>query len=68
MAEEESDEEEVPTQEHLQQSEPIAVRRQRREIQKPACFTNMVTYALLVTDEDVPSTYPEAIRSTETSI
>ncbi|KAF3668252.1 hypothetical protein FXO38_08182 [Capsicum annuum] len=32
MAEEESDEEGVPAQEPLQQSEPIAVRRQRQEI------------------------------------
>ncbi|PHU00738.1 Protein ROS1 [Capsicum chinense] len=58
MAEEELDEEEVLTQEPLQQSKPIAVRRHRQEIQKPACFTDMVAYALSVTDEDVPSTYP----------
>ncbi|KAG9450795.1 hypothetical protein H6P81_010760 [Aristolochia fimbriata] len=64
MAEEESDEEEVLTQEPRQQSEPIAVRRERREIHKPARFTDMVAYALPVVD-DVPCTYPEAIRSSE---
>ncbi|KAG9458815.1 hypothetical protein H6P81_003323 [Aristolochia fimbriata] len=64
MAEEESDEEEVPTQEPQQQSEPIAVRRERREIHKPAHFTDMVAYALPFVD-DVPCTYPEVIRSSE---
>ena len=59
MAEEESDEEEVPTQEPLQQSESIAARRARREIHKPARFTDMVAYALPVVD-NVPSTFPEA--------
>ena len=64
MVEEESDEEEVPTQESQQQSAPIAVRRQRRDIQKPARFMDMVAYALPVVD-DIPSTYPEAILSSE---
>ncbi|KAG9450058.1 hypothetical protein H6P81_010023 [Aristolochia fimbriata] len=64
MVEEESDEEEVPTQEPQQQSEPIAVRRERREIHKPARFTDMVAYVLPVVD-DVPCTYPEAIQSSE---
>jgi len=64
MVEEESDEDEVSTQEPQQQSAPIAVRRQRREIQKPARFTDMVAYALPVVD-DIPSTYPEAILSSE---
>lgn len=64
MAEEESDEGEVSTQEPSQQSEPIAVRRKKREIQKPARFSDMVAYALPVI-EDVPSTFPEAIRSSE---
>ena len=65
MVEEESDEEEVPTQDPLQQSKLIAVRRQRREIKKPARFTDMVAYALPVCDDSIPSTYPDAIRSTE---
>ena len=48
VAAEELDEEEVPTQESQQQSAPIAVRRQRRDIQKPARFMDMVAYALPV--------------------
>ncbi|KAG6384173.1 hypothetical protein SASPL_156028 [Salvia splendens] len=52
--EEESDDEEVPPQEPSQQSEPIAVRRTRRENKKPARFADMVAYALPVVD-DVPS-------------
>ena len=64
MTEEESDEEEVPIQESQQQSAPIAVRRQRQDIQKPARFVDMVAYALPVVD-DIPSTYPEAILSSE---
>ena len=65
MVQEESDEDEVPTQEPLQQLELIAVRRQRREIKMPACFTDIVAYALPVCDDSIPSTYPDAIRSTE---
>ena len=64
MTEEESDKEEVPTQEPQQQSTPIAVRRQRRDIHKPARFMDMVAYALPVVD-DIPSTYPKAIMSSE---
>ena len=55
---------EVPTQEPQQQIASIAVRRQRRDIQKPACFMDMVAYALPVVD-DVPSTYPKVILSSE---
>ncbi|KAG6385148.1 hypothetical protein SASPL_153976 [Salvia splendens] len=49
--EEESDDEEVPPQEPSQQSEPIAVRRTRRENKKPARFTDMVAYALPIVDD-----------------
>ncbi|KAG6432874.1 hypothetical protein SASPL_104463 [Salvia splendens] len=49
--EEESDDEEVPPQEPSQQSEPIAVRRMRRENKKPARFADMVAYALPVVDD-----------------
>ncbi|KAG6387099.1 hypothetical protein SASPL_152282 [Salvia splendens] len=49
--EEESDDEKVPPQEASQQSEPIAVRRTRRENKKPARFADMVAYALPVVDE-----------------
>ena len=58
------EEEEVLTQEPPQQQESIAVNRPRREIQKPARFSDMVAYALPVVDE-VPFTYREAIRSSE---
>ncbi|KAG6386586.1 hypothetical protein SASPL_151752 [Salvia splendens] len=51
--EEESDDEEVPPQEPSQQSEPIAVRRTRRENKKPARFADVVAYVLPVVD-DVP--------------
>jgi hypothetical protein len=44
----------------------IAVRRTRRETKKPARFTDMVAYALPVVD-DVLSTFPEAIQSSENS-
>ena len=64
VEEEESEIEEVPTQEPQQQHESIAVNRPRREIHKPARFANMVAYALPVVD-DVPSTFSEAVRSTE---
>ncbi|KAG6429623.1 hypothetical protein SASPL_107675 [Salvia splendens] len=58
MEEEESDDEEVPPQEPSQQSEPIAVRRTRRENKKPARFADMVAYALPVVD-DVFDDLPE---------
>ena len=61
MVEEESNEGEVLTQEPLQQSEPIAIRSQRRVFQKLAHFTEMVAFALPVCDDNVPSTYPKAI-------
>jgi len=64
MAEGESDKEEVSTQKPQQQSTPIAVRRQRREIQKLARFMDMVAYALPIV-VDIPSTYPKAILSSE---
>ena len=64
MAEGESDKEEVPTQEPQQQSMPMVVRRQRRDIQKLARFMDMVAYTLLVVD-DIPSTYPKTIMSSE---
>ncbi|KAG6394486.1 hypothetical protein SASPL_145072 [Salvia splendens] len=62
--EEESDDEEVPPQEPSQPSEPIAVRRTRRENKKPARFADMVAYALLVVD-DVPCIFSKAIESSE---
>ncbi|KAI3472951.1 hypothetical protein Pfo_029197 [Paulownia fortunei] len=59
------EEEEVQTQESLEQPEPIAMRRPRREIHKPARFTDMVAYAFPIVDDDVPSTFQDAVRSSE---
>ncbi|KAL4271878.1 hypothetical protein GQ457_13G029750 [Hibiscus cannabinus] len=62
---EESEDEEVQTQEPLETPEPLAVTRPRREIRKPARFTDMVAYALPVVDDDIPVTYQEAMQSLE---
>jgi len=64
-AEESSDEEEVPTQEPPQQQESIATGRPRREIRKPARFIDMVAYASPIVNDDVPTTYNEAVQSSE---
>ncbi|KAG8497200.1 hypothetical protein CXB51_008576 [Gossypium anomalum] len=50
-----TNDEEVPTEEPLQ--------RPRREIRKPARFDDIVAYALPIADDDVPSTYTEAISN-----
>ncbi|KAH9723173.1 Integrase catalytic domain-containing protein [Citrus sinensis] len=57
------DDEEVLTQEPSQQQDSIAYRRPRREIHRLARFVDMVAYALLIVDDDVPSTYREAISN-----
>ncbi|KAH9723178.1 Integrase catalytic domain-containing protein [Citrus sinensis] len=57
------DDEEVLTQEPSQQQDSIAYRRPRREIHRLARFVDMVAYALLIVDDDVPSTYREAINA-----
>ncbi|KAG8503986.1 hypothetical protein CXB51_002302 [Gossypium anomalum] len=54
---EELEVEEVLTQEPLSTPEPVTVARPRREIRRPARFTNMVAYALPVVDDDIPITY-----------
>lgn len=56
---------ESPVQASTQQPDSIAVSRPRREIRKPARFTDMVAYALPVVDDDIPSTYREAMRNSE---
>ena len=61
----ESEDEEVPTQEQLQILEPIATSRPRRESRKPARYTDTVAYALPVVDDDIPVTYREAVQSSE---
>ena len=60
---ERTNDEEVSTQELLQQQDSIAYRRPRREIRKPARFDDIVAYALPITDDDVPSTYTEVISN-----
>ncbi|KAE8654946.1 hypothetical protein F3Y22_tig00117034pilonHSYRG00285 [Hibiscus syriacus] len=62
---EESENEEVQTQEPLETPEPLAVTRPRREIRRPARFVDMVAYSLPVVDDDIPITYQEAIQSLE---
>ncbi|KAI3448575.1 hypothetical protein Pfo_005240, partial [Paulownia fortunei] len=59
------EEEEVQTQESLEQPKSIVMRRPRREIHKPARFADMVAYALSVVDDDVLSTFQDAVRSSE---
>ena len=54
-------EEEAPTQESTQQDVPIATRKGKRKAPKPAWLSDMVTYALPVTEEEIPSTYEEAV-------
>ncbi|KAG8502473.1 hypothetical protein CXB51_000399 [Gossypium anomalum] len=56
-----TNDEEVQTEEPPQQQDSIAYRRPRREIRKPARFDDIVAYALPIADDDVPSTYTEAI-------
>ncbi|KAH9698403.1 hypothetical protein KPL71_024000 [Citrus sinensis] len=59
------DDEEVLTQEPSQQQDSIAYRRPRREIRRPARFVDTVAYALPIVNDDVPSTYKEAISNPE---
>ena len=58
-------EEKAPTQRSLQQPDPIVVSRPRREIRKPARYTDKVAYALAITEDDIPLTYREAIGKSE---
>ena len=45
----------------------IAIRRLKREIKKPGWLTKdmVVAYALPVIDDDIPNTFGEALRSSE---
>ena len=57
-------EEEVSNEEPQQQQDlPIAIRRLRREIRKPARFEDMVAYAFSVVEEGISQTFLEAISS-----
>ena len=57
--------EEVLTQEPSQQQDSIVFRRPHREIRKSTCFVDMVAYTLPIVDDDVPSTYREAVSNPE---
>ncbi|KAE8654775.1 glutamate-ammonia ligase family protein [Hibiscus syriacus] len=65
MVEEESDEEEVQTQEPPHQHESIALRKGKRTIRQPARYTDMVSFASLIAIDDVPATFNEAVQSSE---
>ncbi|KAE8678648.1 hypothetical protein F3Y22_tig00111402pilonHSYRG00027 [Hibiscus syriacus] len=65
MVEEESDEEEVQTQEPPQQHESIALRKGKRTIRQPARYADMVSFASPITIDDVPATFNEAVQSSE---
>ena len=57
-------EEEVSNEEPQQQHDlPIAIRRRRKEIRKPARFEDMVAYAFSVVEEGIPQTFLEANSS-----
>ncbi|KAL5850870.1 hypothetical protein ACOSQ4_008883 [Xanthoceras sorbifolium] len=64
-AEEELNEEEVLTQEPPQQQEQIALRKSQRERHKPAQFNDMVAHASIIVNDEIPTTYQEAVQSSE---
>ena len=55
------DESEAPILTPSQLTKSIAVRRSKREIRKPARYVDAVAYALPFVEEDIPSTYKEAM-------
>ncbi|KAE8692332.1 hypothetical protein F3Y22_tig00110840pilonHSYRG00095 [Hibiscus syriacus] len=65
MVEEESDKEEVQTQEPSQQHESIALRKGKRTIRQPARYADMVSFASPIAIDDVPATFNEAVQSSE---
>ncbi|KAI9195282.1 hypothetical protein LWI28_013512 [Acer negundo] len=58
-------EDSAPLAEIRQQLESVANSRPKRDIRRPACYTDMVAYALPMTDDDVPYTYREVMDSTD---
>ncbi|KAG8488232.1 hypothetical protein CXB51_018792 [Gossypium anomalum] len=54
---------EVLTQEPLHQQDSIVYKRPIKEIRKPTRFDDIVACALPIADDDVPSTYTEAISN-----
>ncbi|KAK0597829.1 hypothetical protein LWI29_028981 [Acer saccharum] len=61
-------EDSAPVPENRQQPESIATSRPKRDIRRPARYTDMVAYALPVTDDDVPYTYREAMDKVNDNI
>ena len=59
------DESEVPILTPSQLTKSIAVRRSKREIRKPTRYVDAVAYALPFVEEDIPSTYKEAMCTSE---
>ena len=62
-----SDEVEIPSPSPIIQPENIATTRPRREIRKPARYTDIVAFALPIIDDNVPCTYREAVQSTDSA-
>ncbi|KAA3457306.1 Retrovirus-related Pol polyprotein from transposon TNT 1-94 [Gossypium australe] len=58
-------EEEVQTQELLQQLESIATNKPMRIIRKHARFADMVAYVLPIVADDIPITFDEATHSSK---
>lgn len=50
---------------HLQQLESIATNNPRRIIRKPARFADIVAYAFQVVADGIPTTFNEALQSSE---
>ena len=63
--EEELEDEEVQPRESLQQHESIALSKGKRTIKKPARYIDMVACASTITFDDIPTTYSEAVKSSE---
>ena len=61
------DKSEAPVSTPLQLTKSIAVRRSKWEIRRPARYVDAVAYALPIIEEDIPSTYKEAVCTSESS-
>lgn len=59
------DQEPASVPEVRQQPESIATSKPKRNIRKPARYTDMVAYALPITGDDIPYNYREAVQSME---
>ena len=57
-----SGESKAPIVSYPQRQESIATSRPKRDTWKPARYTNIIAFALSIIDDNIPSTYKEAIR------